>query len=710
MTGATAPTATACGGDKDNPARLEPLREDLLLKPAPPQKNGAPSWTLHDPVCHRFFRIGRPEFELLSRWHLGREDALVAAINTETPLAVGPASITALQGFLAANHLLRRPPALRKKPGVTKQLLHHYLYFRLPLWHPDAFLEKAEPYVRFLFAAGFWKLIFILGIAGIYFASRQWDVFQQTFLYFFSAQGLTYYALTLFFAKAAHELGHALSAKRYGLRVPTMGVAFIVLWPVLFTDTTEAWKLTSRRKRLTIDAAGVLTETAIAVLATLLWNFMPVGPMKSAMFLLATTTWVTTLAINLSPFMRFDGYYLLSDLLDIPNLQERSFAMGRWFLRKILLGASESRPENLPRRETRFMLVYCYATWMYRFFLFLGIALTVYHLFFKALGIMLMAVELLWFICGPIFRELRVWHRIGSSQRITGNIIVTGFFLAGLLFLLAYPWATKIETPAIVKPAAQARLFSPMAARIRGISASLGKQVNRGDILFELESPRLDFLQKKAASEVKMLQLRLQRINFSDEEAERIQVVQHQLAEAMSSLNGYREQRKRLRIIAPIGGEILELDETLTPGQWVNESNPLALIVDRRQLQIEGLVREKDLARIRRGSTARFYPEDTELKPLNALVKKIDPAHTGILNEPYLASLYGGGVAVRRSGQGQLVAHETLYRVILSPVTTDTSAAPNIFRGTARIQGEPMSFLQRAWVQIVGVLVRESDF
>ena len=153
-------------------------------------------------------------------------------------------------------------------------------------------------------------------------------------------------------------------------------------------------------------------ELAIAVLATLLWSFLDEGPFRSAIFMLASVTWIGTLAINTSPFMRFDGYYLLSDILGVENLQTRAFAMARWFLRKIMLGVKQPPPEFFAKGKRAIIIIYAFATMIYRFTLFMGIALTVYHFVFKILGIMMMSVEVGFFLAMPIVKEIIYWWQI----------------------------------------------------------------------------------------------------------------------------------------------------------------------------------------------------------------------------------------------------------------------------------------------------------
>src|SRR3569832_322813 len=181
----------------------------------------------------------------------------------------------------------------------------------------------------------------------------------------YSWQGLLSYALALICIKFLLELGHAYTAKRYGGRVPTMGVAFLVLFPVAYTDVNEVWKLPEKRQRIAVSGAGIITELVIAAWATLAWTLLPDGSFKNAAFLLATTTWVSTIMINGSPFMRFDGYFLLSDWLNMPNLHARTFALARWRLREWLFGLGEPKPEVIGIRRERGIILYGWITWTY---------------------------------------------------------------------------------------------------------------------------------------------------------------------------------------------------------------------------------------------------------------------------------------------------------------------------------------------------------
>ncbi|NBB83745.1 MAG: methyltransferase, partial [Alphaproteobacteria bacterium] len=406
---------------------------DRVATLPPPEADGAPTWTVYDPVRNRYFRIGRTAAALIHAWHRGDPDAVLAAARAETGTTVAPAELERFRQFLEMNDLtaesgpartrdlLRRAAAAR--PHWSKWLLTNYLFLRIPIVRPDAFLDATLPVVRPLMSRAMAAIVGLCGLLGIVLAIRQWDQFVATFLHFFSLAGVLWFGLALIATKIVHELAHAYTAKRFGCRVHTMGVAFLVLWPVLYTDVSDAWRLASRRARLQIGAAGMASELALACLATLAWSFLPDGPVRAAAFLIATATWAMTLFINLNPFLKFDGYYLLSDLLGVSNLQGRSFALGRWRLREAIFGFGEPAPEPLPRRLRRGLIVYAWLTWVWRFFLFIGIALLIYHFFIKVVGILLMVVELAWFIARPVRNEMAEWWKRRGSMRLNLNLV-----------------------------------------------------------------------------------------------------------------------------------------------------------------------------------------------------------------------------------------------------------------------------------------------
>ena len=225
---------------------LPDLREELALHPGPTALDGSPTWTLHDPVRNQFYRLGWREFEMLSRWDSGSPANLIARLRRETTLEVEQDDIEDVAKFLALHSLLASRSAegtrqLLAKAARYRQhwamwLLKNYLFLRVPLFRPDRWLDRVYPRLAWLFSPAFRNTVIALGLLALYLVARRWDAFIDTFTYLFSIEGAVYFAIALSAMKVVHEMGHALTAKRYGCRVPSMGIALLVLWPVLYTS------------------------------------------------------------------------------------------------------------------------------------------------------------------------------------------------------------------------------------------------------------------------------------------------------------------------------------------------------------------------------------------------------------------------------------------------------------------------------------------
>jgi len=706
------------GDATGGPMPLPALREELKLFPGPREEDGSPTWTLYDPARHSFFRIGWAEFEMLSRWQAGDADTLLERVNVETPLTVDASHLSQLLLFLSASELLQvageagcarlDEKARRARKGLGRWLLHNYLYFRIPLVRPDRFLSATLPYVSFFFRREFFLATFAAGLTGLFLVARQWDEFRATFLHFFSLSGLFFYGLALLAAKVGHELGHAYTARRYGVRVPTMGIAFLVLWPLLYTDTTDAWKLPSYRQRRAIVLAGMAVEVMLSCYATLLWSFLPDGAARSAAFLLGTATWVTSLLFNLNPFMRFDGYYMLSDTVRISNLQPRAFALARWWLRRALFGLDVPPPEEFPAARRRWLIAYAFSTWLYRLVLYAGIALLVYMLFFKALGIFLFMVEIGWFIVRPVWQEVRAWWEMHESMEWNEHTRVTLLVSLALSGMLIFPWRNTIDAPAVLKAAAHAAIYPRVPGRIAEVRVHNGDTVRAGDVMFVLTSPELAWQLRRAKLQLDSVELRLRRRGADPDMLSRSLVLQEQYAKALVVYRGALSRHVKLTVRAPMDGMVTDMADGLLPGRWLNIRKRLALLIAPGGATIEAYLPEGAIAGIRSGAAAHFYADRAMMPPLEGMLEGMDRTDTQILEEPYLASVYGGALPVTRDTRHRLIVHGGFYRMRIRPVLRH--APPSVVRGEVRITGEAESMLGRLWRAIVSVLIRESGF
>ncbi|WP_110970152.1 HlyD family efflux transporter periplasmic adaptor subunit [Pseudomonas huaxiensis] len=701
-------------------ATLGELREELRLHPGPRDASGAPGWTLEDPASGQFFRLGWAELEILKRWSLGCAQRIAEQVSASTTLQLDTQDVERLRAFLRNNHLLqcrddedrgRLLEALHsRKTGWARWLLKNYLFVRVPLLRPDAFLQRTLPWVAPFFSRTFLLLTVAAGLLGLALVLRQWDTFTHTFLHFFTFQGAALAGLTLILAKVLHELGHAYTCKRYGARVATMGVALLVMWPVLYTDTSGAWRLARRRQRLAIGAAGMAAELALACWATLLWSFLQDGMLRSAVFTLASTTWILTLAVNLSPFMRFDGYFLLSDLLGVPNLQQRAFALTRWRLREMLFGFGDAAPEPFSSGLRRLLIGYSIGTWIYRFFLFLGIALLVYHFAFKLLGLLLFAVEIGYFILMPLVNEARQWYARRKDYRMNRNSVISLSACLLALVLLCLPWRSSVEAPALLKAAQQSSLYTPVAARLAQVLVQPGDRVLAGQPLFMLDAPDLRHELDSVERRILILQWQTSFQLLDRESAAGLGVVRQELTAAQQRQQVLRQQWQELTVRAAFAGEVREVAEPLAVGEWLPAGQWLGTLVGGTGQQVEAFVEEHDLHRLPPDSRGWFYPEtfSRAARPVQ-LEHLAQTASRRLGSAPELASPYQGSIAASLDGNEPPKPEQALYRATLK-VSGDAPENAMVLRGTVVLEGERQSLLWRGVNNLVAVVIRESAF
>ncbi|MFM4964672.1 HlyD family efflux transporter periplasmic adaptor subunit [Aeromonas bivalvium] len=691
---------------------LPSLRDDLQLCPTGRTPDGEPAWLIQDKVVNRFYRIGWFEFECLVRWAGQTPRRLQQAIAAETALHPELDQILGFCQFLERHQLLRPSPqaverlrqASEGKAWLTgRWWLHHYLFFRVPLLRPQARLQALAARLGWLFHPLTAWLLLGASLLGIALVVQQWDSFRHGVVESFSLDGLLSFALALLLAKTLHELGHALVATRLGVRVAHMGIAFVVLWPMLYTDTSESWKLAHSRQRLAIASAGILTELALAGLATLGWALSADGALRNGLLYLATTSWILSLALNASPFMRFDGYFILSDLLNFPNLHERASALARVALRRTLLGLMEPWPEPFPVRQRRLLVAFAILTWLYRLVLFLGIAVAVYYLFFKLLGILLFCVEICWFILLPVWRELTHWWRERTAVPRPRRLWL-GLSLLALLTLLALPWHSEIEGEGVARAERQLPVFTPFPARLASLRAP--GPVKAGEPLLQLTDPDLAWKVRSNEQSIQSYGARLGGMVDDpfglDEQIATRERLRVQYREASAT----RAEMERLRMLAPFDGLWLDVDPEQRPGQWLNSQQPVGILIDPSQWQVDAYVAADDVARLRPGSPARFYPDGVP-SPLSGTLIDIGSTRVGKLKYPMLGSRFGGPIAT--SGQGQeLIPSHTLFLVRIQlhqmpPALRET-------RGKVVLEGSKRSLLGEAATQLASVLLRESGF
>lgn len=701
---------------------LPRLRQDLQLNPAPPEE-GAPTWTLYDPAANKYYKIGWLEFECLSRFKRCQTGAaLIELVKNETTLEPEEGDIQYLINFLFSHKLVHADtPAmleyLEKERGKREQswwqkAMHGYLYIAMPLFKPQKFLKRTYPYVSFMFTRGFFTCVLLLLGYGLILTLQRWDEVGHTFMSYFNLEGMFYLMIATIFVKIAHEMGHAYMATKYGIPVHTIGVALMVMYPVLYAETTNSWKMMDRRDRIFISMAGVMAEMAIASVALLLWHMLPPGMFQSICFMLAIVSLAASLLVNLNPLMRFDGYYLFSDIVGIDNLQDRAFSFAKWKLRSWLFGWDDGPPELLAQERRNLLVVFGFATIVYRFFLFVGIAFLVYFLFFKPLGLILFLVEILFFILLPIWRELYVWARNGklilSSMR--GKLLIAlALLIATFCFM---PAQATVEAPAVLHASNYVRIYPPTAARVECIGAVEGGQVKKGDVLFQLMSPKLDNDIAKARLKLAALISIRDREQASAELVRNRPTLESDIENARKELEGHETQKARLIVTAPFDGTMRDLEPYIHEGIWLHPGTQLGVVIGPEKMTLSGYVSEQDAGRLAKDAKGWFYSELSPFSRVPVALARVEETDTTDIFWPELSSVFGGALPAERSRESGTIRPLARYPIYAAQfrLTGETQMPAYTTPGTVVLEAAPVSYASVLAQRFMSLVMRESGF
>ena len=339
------------------------FRSDLDVRPQ--TSVGGTVTIIKDPISGQFFRLQEAERFITAQLDGATSlEAVQSRVQEKFGAAVRAEKLAGFIRTLGENGLLETAADERKQRRKRRSRIGgNLLYLRLRLFDPDRLLNALIQRGRFFFTPGFMLLSASLILAAIAISVLNWsDIVQEASrLYRFST--LPFLIVVVFVVITAHEFAHGLTCKHFGGEVREMGFLLLCLQPAFYCDVSDAWLFREKSKRLWVAVAGPYFELFLWGLATVAWRLTDTETSISHVSLLVMATSGITTLLNLNPLIQLDGYYLLSDYLDIPNLRQRSFRYLGNFLRS-LGGLAGRLPEVSPRAK-RIYLVYGLAAWVF---------------------------------------------------------------------------------------------------------------------------------------------------------------------------------------------------------------------------------------------------------------------------------------------------------------------------------------------------------
>lgn len=707
--------------EKDIPLPL--LRPDLVFYPGPAQPDGSPTFSVYDPLARTYDKLSWDAAEILQRLRApkGLED-LKAELARETTLRVGDQEIlefckdAQLKGltlsslFKPVEELLEEKR--KQKVQLFNWLIHNYLYFRLPLVRPDAFLGRTLRYVRLLGSRpALFAYAFLLGF-GVLKVLQNPEEFLGTFPSFFNLAGAFWFGVAVTLIKAAHEFAHAYVAKRLGCRVPVMGVAFMVLWPVAYSDVTDAWKLSSRADRLKISVAGVVAELGIAGLALFAWMLAaPHSMLQQIAFVVSSSSVLSTLLVNVNPAMRYDGYYILMDLLGVDNLQSRAFAMTRWFYRRFFFGIDVPPPEaDFSTGQLAGMIFYSMYAWLYRIILYVGIAVLVYYKFTKVLGIFLFLIEVWYFISRPFYMEAKALYAIKEQFKWNMRLAVTCSLLLAVLLWFVLPLSRHFSAPAVTVPEHSQTIYVPASGMIRDLAVKRDGMVFPGQKLLQVDSNELKEKIAVAELEREAVQKKMELSSYREDSKDQLPQLEEELLSLTAQINGLSNQMQQCDLRAEVAGRVYVFDDTLANGRFVSQNEVLGKIADFSRIMVYAFINEGRIEDLRIGDPVTFI-DQADPWPRSGTVQAISPVRSETIEYAGLTSVAKGLLPVVRE-KGKLVMLESNYFVEIKLDDGQYGEARARFGQTGEVwfHSRPRSLFMDMLRHVYRVLVRESGF
>lgn len=701
----------AVGADPADRA-IPPLRADLRISPQ--LFYGQLCFVVKDPVTLRYFRMQPIEHFLITQLD-GKRTArdllgLLHQQHPDSPLDVQ--EILRFVGMLHESHLLEGEGIAhaqwlgqRAKTNRRRriwQFSQNFLFLKIPLYNPDRLLTiMEEAFGRLIFSPMTGLIAVLLCVVALAGVLGQTDRFWSLPYSLLSWQNLLLLYAVFIVTKVFHEFGHGLACKHFGGEVTNMGVMVFVMTPSFYCDTSDAWMIPSRAARLWINAAGIVVELVLAALAALVWMATQSDTLVNQIALnVMITCSAATLVFNLNPLLRYDGYYFLSDLLELPNLMTKSQQLLRCYAQKHLLGLKPTMPLDARRVPT--LLTFAVLSGAYRWLVVFGIVVLVYYFFdehgMTPIGTAIAGAYLIGSVVVPLVKAVRfIWkQRFEIRRRLAYLGAVSGAGVAALVLVALLPWSMTIRQPMVVLSEQDVPIFVRSPGFVQAVEADAGQAVRQGQVIVQLHDPELQTLLDKATARRDQEQINVTNARANANPAA--------VAAAQTAVDAYNRQIELLRqrlaeltIRAPIDGVVIrETPLRRIAGNYLPPGTRLCRVIRADKLQARISLPQQQAAMVADGMPVRIRLWTQPANVIQAKVTRVSSTVSDQLLHPALASTVKGDVEVTQDASGNIKSLSRRTTVVIDLPTNQGFFADGM-TGRAEITVQRTTVIGRVW-------------
>ncbi len=546
---------------------------------------------------------------------------------------------------------------------------------QIPLFDPDRWLMRHEAVARWAFSrrgALVWLAVVVpaLALGATHFDELSEGVLDRLL----TPQNLMVMWLVFPLVKGLHELGHAFAARVLGGEVHEMGVMLLVFTPVPYVDASSSSAFARSRDRMLVGAAGMIVEVFLAAVAMLIWVAVEPGVIRALAFNTILIASFTTVAFNANPLLRFDGYYVLADWLQIPNLRQRSNQYVGYLLERWVLLRRDAHPPSDGRRERAWLIGFAVASFVYRMVVLFAIALLVLD-FSIVLGTLLLGVSAVSWVGMPLWRGVRFLGSSPRLERVRGRALWAAAAGAALIFLAVavVPLPLRTQAEGVIWLPDEAVVRATASGFIERVVAEPDSVVEAGALLLSCRDPALaaDILYNEAR--VRELEARYEKARDSSPAEARL--VLEELGYARESLARARERAQELDIRAATAGRFVLSRAGDLPGRFVDRGQQLGHVVDLDAIRVRAVVPQDDVGLVRNrleGVDVRLSERVDRVLP--ATLVRFVPAASDRLPSSALGSEGGGSIAIDPRDPDGASAVQSLFQLeLLLPEDSDVA-------------------------------------
>ncbi|MGZ0707914.1 hypothetical protein ACWPKO_06215 [Coraliomargarita sp. W4R53] len=663
----------------------------------------------HDSYGDQYFRFRPEAWDFIARLDGRRtvEEIWQACLDRNKDEAPGQGEVVQMLAQLyGGNLILSDVPAdvvqlferlKKRKANEWKSRIFGIFFLRVPLWDPDNFLNRTIGFVRGLLNPIGGLIWLVSVVAALVLVIGRWDEATAQGAGVLDPSNLLLLYVAFAVAKLIHEMGHAYAVKRLGGEVHRMGLTLLVFTPVPFVDATAAWAFRERWKRVWVGAGGMIVEILFAAFAAFVWAYTGPGLLNGLAYNVMIVASISTLLFNLNPLLRFDGYYIMSDLTDSPNLQTRSTRQWAYWTERYAFGGKQIQSPADSTGESIWLGLFGVASWVYRIFITFTIIIFVADKFF-GLGFLSAVLTIIGFIILPLYKGVRYLLSEPRIESVRARAIgVTLAFLAVIVLLLGVvPFPSHFRAPGVIKSGYSQYIITDASGAVEGIDLQV-EQVARGASLFRMLNPELDLEIADLRAEKAQIEA-MQRRSYTEAPvelaplSERLKVVEAKLDERL-------KRQASLNVLSPSEGRAVLFNPQELDGRWLPRGTVVGEVVSGDEWEFRAVVAQKDAGKLfAEGAT------DFEIRFSGSAERAFEPTRVRLvpgqqdyLPSPALGWPAGGSVRLADNDQSGLRSYEP-YFLVVGYLPAEAAAFWHGRTGMARFDA-PAEPLLSQWMQ-----------